>query len=92
MNRLAEDHARNQYTGGELRRLRNCQANLENRSYQVVSCGNGVALAGTALAGYEGIFETPSGHTMVLTPGFDRAGAAVVEGPTGRLVVIILAG
>jgi hypothetical protein len=29
---------------------------------------------------------------MVETPDFDRAGAAVVDGPTGRLLVLILAG
>jgi hypothetical protein len=29
---------------------------------------------------------------MIESPGFDRVGVAVVDGPTGRLLVIVLAG
>ena len=92
LTRLAEDHAHNLYTRGRLSRMQDCGANLANRAYQVVVCDNGVALAGTAIAGYDGIYETADGRAMIETPAFDRAGAAVVDGPTGRLVVIILAG
>lgn len=92
MTRLAEGHARALYTEGRLERIEDCAAALDRRSYQVVVCDNGVALAGTALAGYQGIYESDDGRRMIETARFDRAGAAVVEGPTGRLVVIILAG
>lgn len=91
LTRLAEIHAESLYTNGRLRRMQNCRARLADRSYQVLGCDNGVALAGTAVGGYHGIFETSEGGSMIEAPGFDRAGVAVTEGPTGRLVVIVLA-
>jgi hypothetical protein len=91
VTRLGEIHAESLYTHGRLRRMQNCRARLADRSYQVLDCDNGVALAGTAVGGYEGIYETSEGRAMVEKPSFDRAGVAVVEGPTGRLVVIVLA-
>lgn len=89
---LAEDHAAGLYRTGLLRRMGDCVANLAQRSYQVLRCDNGVALAGTAIGGFDGILETDAGRTMVENPDLDRGGVAVVDGPTGRLVVIVLAG
>lgn len=92
MTELAEDQATGLYRGGLLRRMGDCAANLARRSHQVLRCDNGVALAGTAIGGFDGIVETPEGRTMVENPDFDRGGVGVVDGPTGRLVVIVLAG
>ncbi|HEY7821510.1 MAG TPA: CvpA family protein [Acidimicrobiia bacterium] len=92
MNRLAEEHAEDVYTSGRLRRIEDCAAALAERSYQVVVCADGAALAGTSAAAYEGIYESEDGRTMIETPRYDRVGVSVVDGPTGRLVVIILAG
>lgn len=92
MTRLAEERAEGLYSRGGLRKIEDCASALADRSYQVVACDNGVALAGTAMAAYEGIYESSEGRTMIETPQPDRAGVSVVEGPTGRLVVIILAG
>lgn len=89
---LAEDHAVGLYRAGLLRRLGDCAANLARRSYQVLRCDNQVALAATAFAGFEAILDTPEGAAVVENPDLDRAGVAVVDGPTGRLVVIIVAG
>lgn len=89
---LAEDHAAGLYRAGLLRRMGDCAANLADRSYQVLRCGNAVALAGTARGGFDGILETEQGRAMFENPDFDRGGVAVVEGPTGRLLVIVLAG
>lgn len=89
---LAEDHAAGLYRTGLLRRMGDCAASLAQRSYQVLRCGNGVALAGTAVGGFDGILETPEGRSMIENPDFDRGGVSVVGGPTGRLVVIVLAG
>jgi membrane protein required for colicin V production len=91
LTRLAEIHAESLYTNGRLRRMQNCRARLAERSYQVLACDNGVALAGTAVGGYQGVYETSEGQAMIEEPGFDRVGIAVVEGPTGRLVVIVIA-
>lgn len=92
ITQLAEDHASGLYRAGILRRMGDCVANLAERSYQVIRCDNAVALAGTARGGLDGILETPEGRAMLENPDFDRAGTAVVDGPTGRLVVVILGG
>lgn len=92
MARLAEDHAESLYTSGHLERIEDCATSLEERSYQVVACANQVALAGTAIGAYDGVYESSDGRTMIETARYDRAGVAVVDGPTGRLLVIILAG
>lgn len=88
---LAESHAQSSYRQGRLSRMQDCAFALAERSYQVTSCDNAVALAGTALAGYSGIYDSAGGRTTVETAAFDRAGVAVVDGPTGRMVVIVLA-
>ncbi len=92
MTRLAEKHAEDIYTSGRLRRIENCAGALAEMSYQVVVCADGSALAGTSAAAYEGIYESADGRTMIETARYDRLGVSVVDGPTGRLVVIILAG
>lgn len=89
---LAEDHAAGLYRAGLLRRMGDCVANLADRSYQALRCGNAVALAGTARGGFDGILDTAEGRAMVEGSDFDRGGVAVVDGPTGRLVVVVLAG
>lgn len=89
---LAESHAEFLYTTGRLHKIENCGAELGRRSHPVLRCSNGVALAGTAHGAYSGIYESIEGGTMIESPGFDRVGVAVVEGPTGRLVVVVLGG
>lgn len=89
---LAESQAEFLYTSGRLHKIEDCGAELGRRSYTVLRCSNGVALAGTAHAAYSGIYESVEGGAMIESPGFDRVGAAVVEGPTGRLVVVVLGG
>jgi membrane protein required for colicin V production len=89
---LAGEHAVARYRDGQIKRIANCSATLGSRGYQVIGCDNGVALAGTAAGGFEGILATSEGAAMIETADFDRAGIAVADGPTGRLVVIILAG
>lgn len=92
MTSLAEQHAIDRYQDGRVGRIQACAARLAAESYQVLRCDNGVALAGTAAGGFEGILGTPEGLSMVESSDFDRAGVAVVDGPTGRLLVLILAG
>lgn len=89
---LAEDHAAGLYQAGMLRRMGDCVSNLDTRSYQVVRCDNGVALAGTAAGALSGIEDSAGGQAMLGNADFDRGGVAVVDGPTGRLLVVILAG
>lgn len=92
MTDLAEDRARRLYRSGELRGMRDCGAVLANRGYQVLRCYDRSALAGTASGALDGIWHTEAGRSMLVNPTFDRAGVAVVDGPTGRLVVIVMGG
>lgn len=92
ITQLAENHAMGLYQAGRVHRLPECIADLALRGYHVVRCDNGVALAATALGGLDGILDTDEGRTIVENPDFDRGGVAVVDGPTGRLVVVVLAG
>jgi len=92
MTELAEERAVASYEAGILERMENCVSDLSTRDYRVSRCDNGTALAGTAIAAYDAIRETDDGASMLENPDFDRAGIAVVDGPTGRLVVIVLAG
>lgn len=92
ITQLAEDHAMGIYQTGMVRRLADCIADLALRSYQVVRCDNAVALAATSMGGLEGILETDAGRAMIVNPDLDRGGVGVVDGPTGRIVVVILAG
>lgn len=92
LTELAEDHAVERYTKGIVSRITDCQQSLAARSHQVLACDNAVALAGTAIAGFDGILDTDQGGAMYGDPAFDRVGIAVVQGPTGRMVVMVLAG
>lgn len=92
MTSLAEDHAQAAYTSGSLARIEDCARDLSGRSYQVVRCDNGVALAATAAGGLDGILDTDEGKAMVENPDLDRIGVAVADGPTGRLLVVVVAG
>lgn len=88
---LAEDHGAEQYRTGQLRRIGDCAAVLATRGHQVLACDNGVALAATSSAAFAALLDTPETRAILETSTFDRAGVAVVDGPTGRLLVVILA-
>lgn len=87
----AELRARQMYVSGELFRS-DCADQAEETGVRVAGCVDVVALAGSALAGLEGIKESESGRAALLSNVSDRSGAAVVKGPTGDLVVIVVAG
>ncbi len=92
MTDLAETAAAGFYVDGTLRRLDECENSLAARSYIVVRCGSGVALAGTALGAYDGVLDSDYGPDLLGDPDMDRVGAAVVDGPTGQLLVLLLGG
>ena len=41
---------------------------------------------------FDAMLDSPTGLAILTTSSFDRMGVAVVDGPTGRLVVIDLGG
>lgn len=89
---LAEARAEDSYTSGELRLSPACAGDLAQVDLRVAGCSDAVALAATASGALHGIMESEHGSAALAEPGFDRVGVSVVDGPTGRLVVIYLAG
>lgn len=54
--------------------------------------GEDIALASSTRAAFDGILDSQSGRAQMSVSAYDRAGVAVVDGPTGRLVVIVFGG
>lgn len=92
MTDMAEDFASKFYASGTLSRLGECRLTLANAGYDVLRCDSGVALAGTALGAFDGILDASYGPGTLGDPDMDRAGIAVADGPTGRLLVVMLGG
>jgi membrane protein required for colicin V production len=89
---VAESKAMSSYTSGQLYLDGDCADTMAAADVRVAVCGEGVALAGTSLGAYDGIVDSDHGNALLSDPGFDRVGVSVVDGPTGRLVVIYLGG
>lgn len=54
--------------------------------------GEALALAATTRAAIDALFENDEANGLLLSPEFDRVGVALVEGPTGILLVVVLGG
>lgn len=91
MTEAAESRAVEMYTSGVLSRVPNCRSTLAERGAQVLECGQGIALAGSALGGLEGALESETGSAELEDSAYDRVGVAVADGPTGRLLMIFIA-
>ena len=91
MTEAAERRAVEMYTSGVLSRVPNCRTTLAESGAQVLECGQGIALAGSALGGLEGVLESETGSAELDDSAYDRVGVAVADGPTGRLLMIFIA-
>ncbi len=91
LTQLAEDRATSMYVSGRLYRA-DCLGPARDGGASVIVCEEVVALAGTARGGFEGMKESTTAQASLAKNSVDRAGISVVEGPTGRLLVIVLAG
>jgi membrane protein required for colicin V production len=89
---VAEQKAASSYTSGRLFRGTNCSRDLTDTGVRTAVCGEVVALAGTSLGALDGILDSESGKAELADPAYDRTGVSVVDGPTGRLVVVVLGG
>lgn len=88
---FAERRAADSYLTGRLARDADCLTEAE--AYILLSqCSDVVALASTSLAALDAILADEETGSVVVEGRFDRAGVAVVDGPTGRLVLIVLGG
>lgn len=90
---MAERRAAESYLNGDLARTVDCVDAAEAMAgVRVARCADVLALAGTVLAAFDALISTPETDSAVSNPSFDRTGIAVVDGPTGRVLVIVLAG
>lgn len=87
---VAENKAVAAYTSGVLARSE-CVTPIVDAGLRIVQCGEAIALASTPIAAFDGMVETDSGYAELSNPAYDRVGVAVVDGPLGRLVVVVLA-
>ena len=92
ITRVAEARAGSLYTSGVLRLATDCRDLLRQGDVLVTRCADAVALAVSAPAGFHGIRASENGELALSTPDLDRAGIAVVDGPNGTLVVLLLGG
>lgn len=91
LTEAAEARAAAMYVNGVLGRTPDCVADLMSFGSRVVECGQGLALAGSALGGLDGILDSETGKSTLGRSAYDRVGVGVVDGPTGRLVMIYIA-
>lgn len=90
---MAEAKAVESYVSGRLARELDCVAEAEAiAGTRLAGCADVLALAGATLAAFDALINTPETDAIISSPGSDRTGIAVVEGPTGRLLVIVLGG
>jgi uncharacterized protein YkwD len=93
-NDVAEARAAAMYTTGRISRDTPAGGtvldDLAAAGVRPALAGENLALASSARAAFDGMLESPTAIGQLNIPGYDRAGVAVVDGPTGRLVVVVL--
>jgi membrane protein required for colicin V production len=93
---VAEDRALAMYGNGRLSREHppgdSVAGDLAGAGVRLAAAGENLALASSARAAFDGMRDSATGLDQLITVGYDRAGVAVVDGPTGRLVVIVFGG
>jgi membrane protein required for colicin V production len=91
---MAEARAEEIYTSGAMQRAPDGCVRSASREFGVTLavCEELMALAASAMGAFDGISSSSTGERVLGDPVFDRAGVAVVDGPTGRLLVIVLGG
>jgi uncharacterized protein YkwD len=94
--RIAEARGIDMYTSGRITRAHppggTVADDLAEAGIRLARVGESLALASSWRAALDAMFESPTALAHFDSPGYDRAGVAVVDGPTGRLVVIVFGG
>lgn len=92
MRAVAESEAIGAYVSGALRHPDNCSVSLGEAGVLVGSCDGAIALASTPFGALDGLLESPHGAEVLESRAFDRAGVAVIDGPTGKVLLVLAAG
>ena len=93
---VAEMRAAQMYQTGRISREtppgRFLSDSLRDAGIRVAVNGENIALASSSQAAFDAMVDSPTGLAILSVGTFDRVGIAVVEGPTGRLVVFDFGG
>jgi len=93
---IAESRAVAMYTAGRLSREHPPGGSVANdvnaAGVRLAVVGENLALASSARAALDAMLESPTALSQFSIAAYDRAGLSIVDGPTGRLVVIVVGG
>jgi len=96
LDEIAEARAVAMYTGGRLSRDHppgsSVAADAVFAGLRLAAVGENLALASSTRAAFDAMLDSPTALTQFSVPIYDRTGISVVDGPTGRLVVIVMGG
>lgn len=88
---VALGHAQEMYEDGYLSHVSPRTGAVADRAtaagMRLAAVGENLALASTIAAAHDAMMSSPTHRDLLLSPGFDRVGMAVVEGPLGVVVV-----
>jgi uncharacterized protein YkwD len=96
LDRVAESRAVEMYTAGRLSRDHppgaGVGADVTEAGVRLVVVGENLALASSTRAAVDAMLRSPTALSQFAISAYDRSGISVVDGPTGRLVLIVLGG
>ncbi len=96
MTSVAEDRGVKMYKKGRISRDTpeggSVLDDLEEAGVRLEVAGEALALAATGRAAIDALFEDSEASALLLSADFDRVGVALVDGPTGVLLVVVLGG
>lgn len=96
LDAIAESRAIGMYTTGRLSRDHppggSVATDVATAGIRLVAVGENLALASSTRAAFDAMLDSPTALTQFSIPAYDRTGLSIVDGPTGRLVVIVMGG
>jgi uncharacterized protein YkwD len=96
LDEIAESRAFGMYTSGRLSRDHPPGGSVATDAIaaglRLAAVGENLALASSTRAAFDALLDSPTALTQFSFPTYDRTGISVVDGPTGRLVLIVMGG
>jgi len=93
---IAESRAMGMYTSGRLSRDHppggSVAGDVAAAGIRLAVVGENLALASSVRAAVDAMLGSPTALSQFAIPAYDRTGVSVVDGPTGRLVLIVMGG
>jgi len=93
---IAESRAMGMYTSGRLSRDQppggSVAGDVAAAGIRLAVVGENLALASSVRAAVDAMLGSPTALSQFAIPAYDRTGVSVVDGPTGRLVLIVMGG